>query len=228
MSDWLGLLTKARIGPSLAGVGLTGVLADPFFTLYNGSGQVILSNDNWKDTQQSQIQATGLAPSNNLESAIIATISPGNYSVILQGKGGGTGIGLVDVYALQGTAEISNFSVRANVGTGNNVLIGGVIVQSTGGGPQVLVRGLGPSIPGVTGKLQNPMLQLFDANGVMLASNNNWQDTQAADIQATGKAPANSFESAILINLVPGNYTAIESGANNTTGIGLLEFYKLH
>ena len=72
------------------------------------------------------------------------------------------------------------------------------------------------------------MVQLFDANGVMLASNNNWQDTQAADIQATGKAPANSFESAILINLVPGNYTAIESGANNTTGIGLLEFYKLH
>jgi len=186
LSDWLGLLTKARIGPSLAGVGLTGVLADPFLTLYNGSGQVILSNDNWKDTQQSQIQATGLAPSNNLESAIIATISPGNYSVILQGKGGRTGIGLVDVYALQGTAEISNFSVRANVGTGNNVLIGGVIVQSTGGGPQVLVRGLGPSIPGVTGKLQNPMLQLFDANGVMLASNNNWQDTQAADIQATG------------------------------------------
>jgi hypothetical protein len=99
------------------------VLADPFLTLYNGSGQVILSNDNWKDTQQSQIQATGLAPSNNLESAILATISPGNYSVILHGKGGGTGIGLGDVYALQGTAEISNFSVQANVGTGNNVLI---------------------------------------------------------------------------------------------------------
>jgi hypothetical protein len=123
LSDWLGLLTKARIGPSLAGIGLTGVLADPFLTLYNGSGQVILSNDNWKDTQQSQIQANGLAPSNNLESAILATISPGNYSVILQGKGGGTGIGLVDVYALQGTAEISNFSVRANVGTGKMCLL---------------------------------------------------------------------------------------------------------
>jgi len=189
LSDWLGLLTKARIGPSLAGVGLTGVLADPFLTLFNGPGQVILSNDNWKDTQQSQIQATGLAPSNNLESAILATISPGNYSVILQGKGVGTGIGLVDVYALQGTAEISNFSVRAKVGTGNNVLIGGVIVQSTGGGPRVLVRGLGPSIPGVTGKLQNPMLQLFDANGVMLASNNNIGRTRRRPISKRLEKP---------------------------------------
>jgi len=221
------------LGPTLTQDGVSGALADPFLSLFDGNGNVLRNNNNWKDSQQAEIQDTGLAPTNDLESAIVRTLAPGNYTAILSGRNSTSGIGLVEVYDLSTSfplpAQLTNVSTRGFVGTGQAVMIGGFIA---GGGPnsiQVVVRGLGPSLTqhGVSGALADPFLSLFDSNGNVLWKNNNWKDSQQAGIQATGLAPPNDLESAILKVLQPGNYTAILSGRNNTTGIGLIEIYKL-
>jgi uncharacterized delta-60 repeat protein len=220
------------LGPSLAGLGVPGPLANPTLSLFDHTATVIAANDNWKSTQQAQIEATGLAPSNDFEAAILATLSPGAYTAFLQGKGATTGIGLAEIYDVDPSvnAQATNLSARGFVGTSNDVLIGGIIVGGpTGSMQRVLVRALGPSLgsAGVASPLANPTLSLRDANGNVIANNDNWQDSQQADIAATGKAPPNTNESAILALLAPGKYTAIVTGKNGTTGVGLIEFYSL-
>jgi uncharacterized delta-60 repeat protein len=220
------------LGPSLAGFGVPGPLANPTLSLFDHTATLVATNDNWKDTQQAQIQATGLAPSNDFEPAILATLSPGAYTAFLQGKAATTGIGLAEIYDVDPSvnAQATNLSGRGFVGTGNDVLIGGIIVGGpTGSMQRVLVRALGPSLgsAGVASPLANPTLSLRDANGNVIANNDNWQDSQQADIAATGKAPPNTKESAILALLAPGKYTAIVAGKNGTTGVGLIEFYSL-
>jgi hypothetical protein len=222
------------VGPSIASFFPAGtILADPTLSLQDGSGAVIATNNNWKDTQQSLIQNTGLAPGDDHESAIFYNLSPGNYTVTLAGNtpagnGGGTGIGLLEIFDIQGSAQINNLSIRANAGAGDNVLIPGFIIQSPTGGPQFLIRAKGPSLAqfGIADVLQDPTLELHDGSGALIAFNDNWGDTQAADIQATGLAPGNTAESAILTDLAPGNYTAMVRGVNNTTGVALVEIYK--
>jgi uncharacterized delta-60 repeat protein len=220
------------LGPSLAGFGVPMPLADPTLSLFDHTATLIAANDNWKSTQQAQIQATGLAPSNDFEAAILATLSPGAYSAFLQGKGATTGIGLAEIYDVDPSvnAQATNLSARGFVGIGNDVLIGGIIVGGpTGSMQRILVRALGPSLAsaGVASPLANPTLSLRDANGNVIANNDNWQDSQQEDIAATGKAPPNTKESAILALLAPGTYTAIVAGKNGTTGVGLIEFYSL-
>jgi uncharacterized delta-60 repeat protein len=220
------------LGPSLAGFGVPGPLANPTLSLFDHTATLIAANDNWRSTQQAQIQATGLAPSNDLEAAILATLSPGAYTAFLQGKAATTGIGLAEIYDVDPivNAQATNQSARGFVGAGNDVLIGGIIVGGpTGSMQRVLVRALGPSLgsAGVASPLANPMVSLRDANGNVIANNDNWQDSQQADIAATGKAPPNTKESAILALLAPGKYTAIVAGKNGTTGVGLIEFYSL-
>jgi len=220
------------LGPSLAAFGVLNPLADPTLSLFDHNGTLIGANDNWKSTQQAQIQATGWAPSNDFEAAILATLSPGAYTAFLQGKAATTGIGLAEIYDVDPSvnAQATNLSARGFVGTGSEVLIGGIIIRGpTGSMQRVLVRALGPSLGsgGVASPLANPMLSLLDANGNVIANNDNWQDLQQADIAATGKAPPNTKESAILALLAPGNYTAIVTGKNGTTGVGLIEFYSL-
>jgi len=220
------------LGPSLAGFGVPSPLANPTLSLFDHTATLIAANDNWKITQQTQIQATGLAPSNDFEAAILATLSPGAYTAFLQGKGATTGIGLAEIYDVDPSvnAQATNLSGRGFVGTSNDVLIGGIIVGGpTGSMQRVLVRALGPSLgsAGVASPLANPTLSLCDANGNVIANNDNWQDSQQADIAATGKAPPNTKESAILALLAPGKYTAIVTGKNGTTGVGLIEFYSL-
>ena len=166
----------------------------PTLFLFDHTGALIAANDNWKDTQQAQIQATGLAPPNNLDAAILITLSPGAYTVFLQGKAMATGNGLAEVYDVDpsANAQPTNLSARAFVGTGNDVLIGGTIIRGNGTSLlRVLVRGLGPSLAsaGVTTPLANPTLSLRDANGNVIASNDKWKDSQQAAIAATGKAP---------------------------------------
>jgi len=141
-------------------------------------------------------------------------------------------MGLAKIYDVDPSvnARATNLSARGFVGTGNDMLIGGIIVGgATGSMPRVLVRALGPSLgsAGVASPLANPTLSLRDANGNVIANNDNWQDSQQADIAATGKAPPNTKESAILALLAPGKYTAIVAGKNGTTGVGLIEFYSL-
>ena len=223
------------IGPSLTGVGAT--LADPTLELHQGNS-TLATNDNWKfdsngASQQAAIEATTIPPKNDSESAIIATLNPGTYTAILAGKNGGTGVGVVELYDLaQGAnSQFANISTRGNVSTGDNVLIGGVIV-GIGGTSNVVVRALGPSVTGVGTTLADPTLELRDINGVLLQSNDNWKvrDTggsQQAAIEATTLQPSNDTECALLQTLAPGNYTAIVRGKGSATGVALVEFYNL-
>ena len=218
------------IGPSLSDHGVSGALADTTLEL-NHAGTVIATNDNWRETQESEIQATGIPPTNDLESAIIRTLDPGSYTAILRGKNNGTGIGLVEVYDLDASvdAKLANISTRAAVEANDNVLIGGIIGGGNGSQPKVLIRAIGPSLTGagVPNALQDPLLELHDNNGALVASNDNWQSDHQAEIEATGLAPTDIHESAILATLLPTNYTAIVKGVNNSAGVGLVEVYHL-
>ena len=222
------------IGPSLSQHGLSDVLADPTLDLYDGNSALLQSNDNWQDdpSQASQISASGLAPSNNLESAIIATLQPGNYTAIVRGKNSGQGIALAEVYDLDPAADsqLGNISGRSYVQTNDDVMIGGFIIGNNIGATKVIVRAIGPSLSqsGLSNVLADPTLELYDGNGALLQSNDNWQDDadQAARISAASLAPSNSLESAISASLAPGNYTAIVRGKNNGIGIVIVEVYS--
>jgi plastocyanin len=217
------------IGPSLSS-SFSGTLADPVLELRDSSGGLIRSNDNWRSDQEAEIIATGIPPTNDLESAIVATLPANNsaYTAIVRGVTNGTGIGVVEAYDLDQTVDskLANISTRGLVQTGNNVLIGGLIVL--GPNPlQVIVRAIGPSLP-VAGALGNPTMELRDGNGALIASNDDWRSDQEAEIIATGIPPSNDLESAIVRDLTPGNYTAIVRGVNNTMGIGIVEAYSLN
>jgi len=225
------------MGPSLNGVGVT--LSDPTLELHQGS-TTVTTNDNWKmrpdgTSQQADIAGTGLAPSNDQESAILITLAPGSYTVMLSGKNGGTGMGLVELYDMsQGAAtKLANLSTRGYVRTGDNVLIGGVIVGggASEGSVNVLVRALGPSLV-VEGALNDPSLELYDGSGSLISANDNWKTrpggtSQQSEIEATGLAPANDLESALLQTLPIGSYTAIVRGTHDAPGVGLVEVYNL-
>ena len=221
------------IGPSLAPFGITNPLADPVLELHAPDGSLITTNDNWMDSPDAgDIEATGLAPQNDLESAIVATLDPGPYTAIVKGNGDGTGVGLVEAYDLDQSAasQLGNISTRGFVETGNNVMIGGFILgPETAEDATILVRAIGPSLApfGVTDPLADPILELHDANGTLLMSNDNWKDNQQAEIAATGLQPTNDLESAILMALPPGGYTAIVAGNGNLTGVALVEVYRL-
>jgi hypothetical protein len=224
------------IGPSLgtATPPVAGALADPVLELHEPDGTVV-TNDNWRDAQEAEIIASTIPPTDNLESAIVATLVPGAYTAIVSGKNGGTGIGLVEAYDLDQTAdsELANISTRGFVEAGDNVMIGGFIVGGDGGrNVSVIVRAIGPSLgdanPPVPSALADPILELHDGNGATLASNDNWKDTQEAEIIASTVPPTNDKESAIVATLAPGAYTAVVSGKNNTTGVALVEAYNLH
>jgi len=223
------------IGPSLAKSGLSGVLADPVLELRGPDGSLILSNDNWRENpdQALLIQASGIPPQDDLESAIVATLPPAGYSAVVKGKSNGTGVGVVEIYDLDQSADakLANLSTRAFIETGDNVVIAGFILGGADGSPQMIVRAMGPSLAplGVSNVLADPTLELRDGNGALVAFNDNWQDdpSQAAQLRAAGFAPRNDLESAIAMKLPPGTYTAIVAGKNGGTGVGMAEIYNL-
>ncbi len=220
------------IGPSLAAFGLTGLLQDPTLEVHDASGAILFSNDDWKSTQQAAIEATGIPPADDRESAIVASLNPGAYTAIVQGKNNATGTALVEVYDLDPTpvTRLSNISTRGEVGIGTNVLIGGLIVSAEDAGQaNVVLRALGPSLTalGVSGALQDPTLDLHDSNGDLLAGNDNWRDAQEGIISSTGLAPADDREAALFVTLPAGAYTAVVQGKNATTGVGLVEAYNI-
>ena len=223
------------IGPSLNGVGVT--LADPVLELHQGNA-TLATNDNWKindrtgQSQQAEIEATSLAPKSDLESALVATLSPGAYTAVLVGKNAGAGVGLVEVYDLaqQANSRLANISTRGFVGTDDNVMIAGFIIGGNGQ-PQgkVVIRALGPSLAafGIQNVIQDPLLELHDGNGTTIQTNDDWQQTQATEINQLGLAPTDARESAMVATLPDGNYTAIVRGKGNTTGLSLVEVYNV-
>jgi hypothetical protein len=243
------LIVRA-IGPELIPYGVPNVLADPTLELHDGTGALIASNDNWQHTiiggvitadQVAAIQNSGHAPTAATESAIIADLPPGNYTAIVRGVHNTIGVALVEAYDLSASIPspsiLGNISTRGLVQMDDNVMIGGFIVQ----GPvlkRVIVRAIGPElIPyGVPNVLPDPTLELHDGTGALIASNDNWQHTiiggiitadQVAAIQNSGHAPTVATESAIIGNLLPGNYTAIVRGKNIIVGVALVEVYDL-
>lgn len=218
------------IGPSLGSAGVAGVVNDPIVSL-NGSGGGIASNDNWRDSQQADIEASGVQPSDQRESAIIATLQPGSYTAVVEGKDQTSGVGLVEVYDLDQPADskLANISTRGVVETGSDVMIGGFILGKGTGAARIIVRAIGPTLTesGISGVLADPTLELRDGNGQLVRSNNNWKESQQGEIEATGIPPRNDLESAIVATLTPAPYTAVVSGVNGTTGVGLVEVYQL-
>jgi uncharacterized protein YkwD len=223
------------IGPTLTDFGLPGALPDPTLELFQGNTS-IATNDDWRNSaQQAEIQSSGLAPGKDAESAIIATLTPNqNYTAVVRGKNGQFGLAVVDAFDLDqaAAAKLANISTRGFVGVDDNVMIAGVIVGPTGGGSiNILVRALGPTLTdfGVAGALANPTVDLVNASGTVIRSNDNWKSdpTQMAQIQAANLAPQHDAEAALVQALSPGAYTAVVRGGGRTTGVGLVEAYNI-
>lgn len=226
-SDHKRLILRA-IGPT---INLPGPLLDPTLELHSATGGFLESNDNWVDSpNKAEIEASGVAPSDERESVIIRTVPPGAYTAVVRGKNNSTGTAVVEAYDGNTTnnSKLANLSTRGLVETGNNILIGGFIAGNRNGNINVLVRAMGPSLSGVLpNALADPVLELHDGNGATLATNDNWQDSQKTEIEGTGIPPGNTKESAIVRSVPPGNYTAIVRGAGNSTGNALVEVYNL-
>ncbi len=221
------------IGPSLANFGVSGALSNPTLQLVRSSDQaVIATNDDWGSAANAaQISASGFAPSNPLESAIYVTLQPGAYTAIVSGVGGATGVGLVEVYELdRPDIPLINISTRGKVLTGFDVMIGGFVIQGSAS-ETVVIRAIGPSLAnfGVSSALANPTISLVRmSDNATIATNDDWGSAaNAAQIASSGFAPSNALESAIMMTLAPGAYTAIVSGVGGSTGVGLVEVYRV-
>ncbi|HLO34333.1 MAG TPA: hypothetical protein VK249_34630, partial [Anaerolineales bacterium] len=258
------VLIRSR-GPSMSGAPffVTGTLANPLLRLFSGQ-TLIAQNDNWQDPTScsgfvcegsTAIQATGMDPCEPnpgqpgsppncaLESAILITLPPGGYTGIVTGADGGTGVGLVEVFDMDTSiqSELSNISTRSFVQVGDNIMIGGLIIEASA--PKtVLIRGRGPAMSGapfnLSGTLANPLLELFSGQTV-IAFNDNWRDLQGDEIIATGldpclpnpgqatAPPGCDQESAMVLDLPAGGYTAWLTGVGGQTGIGLVEVFEV-
>ena len=213
------------LGPSLS---VSAPLADPTIEVRDSSGMVAGSNNNWKDSQESQIVATGHAPSQDAESALLITLPPGFYTVRLSGVNDGTGVGKIDLIDVDDSvpSNLNNISSRAVVSPGENVLVGGFVIN----GPQnrkVIIRGIGPSLTqlGVDGAMPNPTLVLRDSSGNALVFNDDWEDTQRDEIIDSTLPPGDRRESAIAATLAPGSYTAELIGACRGSGVAAVEVF---
>lgn len=224
------------IGPSLVAVGIPNALQDPTLELHDQTEALIAFNDNWRDAQASDIEATGIPPRDERESAMVQTLAPGRYTAIVRGKNDSTGVGLIELYDLGQTSpsQLANMSTRGFVETDTSVMIGGFIVgaglgTSGSGSARVVARAIGPSLAasGVTNPLLDPTMELHDRDGAAIISNDNWKEVQQADIQATGLAPADDRAAALIVTLASGNYTAVVRGKGNTAGVALVEIYNV-
>ena len=221
------------VGPSLAKAQVANALADTVLELYGSNGSLITSNDNWKDTQQAQIQQSGVPPEDDRESAIVITLQPGSYTAVVRGKDNTTGIALVEVYDLDSAAAsiLANISTRAHVQLDQNVLIGGFILSAGNASSDVILRAIGPSLAeqGISDALQDPTLELRNSDGDLVEANDDWKENpaDAATVTAAGVPPRNDKESAIAASLPPGNYTVIVAGKAREIGVGLVEIYNL-
>ena len=231
------------IGPSLIPFGIADALANPTLEIHDSSNATVATNDNWKTTQvgglitsdqATEISASGLAPGNDLESAIIASLAPGSYTAIVRGSGNTVGTGVVDAYDLStgSAARLANIATRGLIQPGDKLMIAGFIIQT--GPVRAVIRAIGPSLIafGINNALPDTTLQVRDQNGVIVVENDNWKvrsdgSSQQAELEATGLQPTNDLEAAVLTTLPPGQYTAQVRGKPETTGIGVVQAYFL-
>ncbi len=218
------------IGPSLANSAVADPVANPLIQLLDANGVLLQENDNWKSVQQAEIEATGLAPRSELESAIVVTLVEGNYTAIVRGVAGTTGVAVVEVYDLDptGAARLQNISTRAQVLTGDNVLIAGFVIAGNRD-KRVVVRAIGPDLAsaGIVGPLPNPVMEIYDASGTKIFENDDWYSGPGNEVSAAGLAPNNPLDSASGYTLGSGAYTVIVRGVGNTTGVGVVEVYEI-
>lgn len=221
------------LGPSLTRFGVSGALSDPALSVYNSSGTLIATNDNWQTDHGSIYMAqNGFAPDDPAESATLQTLMPGAYTAVVRGRNGSEGISLAEIYRLNDpgyTSKLANVSGRGFVGTEDNLLISGFIIGDVGSAT-VIVRALGPSLGsfGVDQPLSDPVLTIYDSKGTQIAVNDNWRDdNNSINVQQRGLAPPNALESAIVLHLPAGAYTAVVRGADGATGNALVEVYQI-
>ena len=217
------------IGPSLAAAGVNGAMTDPALRLFDSTGAVIASNNNWQSDQREMIEDTGLASTDDREAALVTALPPGAYTVVVKDENNSPGVALFDFYDLDpASSQLVNLSTRGKVETQDRVMIGGFII----GGDQptkVILRAIGPSLTplGIADALVEPTLELYNGDGSLIRQNDNWRSDQEQEIIASTLAPADDRESAIIATLNPGPYTAVVRGAGNSTGIALFEIYRL-
>jgi len=217
------------LGPSLAGAGVSEAMADPFLQIVDSSGAVVASNDNWNVPGQ-ELDAFGLAPTDGREAALVTTLQPGAYSALVSGRGASTGVALFELYDLDAeTGRVANVSTRSRIEAGDKVLLGGFIIGGTMGTP-VIIRAVGPSLiaNGVSDALLDPRLDVYDSNGTLMVSNDNWRTDQESSIVETGLPPADDREAAIVSTLAPGAYSVVIQGAAGGSGVALFEIYALN
>ena len=216
------------IGPSLTAAGVVGALSDPTLDLFDSTGSLVAENDDWTSLPADRVPA-GLEPADPAESLLLVTLPPGSYTAVVRGAHGTTGVALVELYDLAATrSHVSNISTRGSVQSGDGAMIAGFII----GGDQatkVIVRAIGPSLTqrGVAGALSDPVLELHDAEGALIFTNDDWRSDQEKQIKDSTIPPQSDKESAILATLSPGNYTAVVRGVNGGTGVALVEVYNL-
>lgn len=219
------------LGPSLRSNGLieSNVLVNPSLELHHASGAVIAHNDDWREAQE-EITASGIPPAENAEAAIVSTLAPGRYTAVVQGSDGGEGIALVEVYDLDvaSDSKLANISTRGSVEVSDGVMIAGFILQGSESSTMAL-RALGPSLAssGVISPLSDPTLTLYDQSGSIVAANDDWRETQGAELAALGLGSTSDSDSGLIATLPPGAYTAVVGGANGGTGVGLVELYHV-
>ena len=219
------------IGPPLEQANIDDALQDPVLELRAADGSGMAFNNSWRYSQEESIAATCIPTSDDHEAAILATLAPGSYTAIVKGRRAMSGVALAEVYDLSesGSGQLANMSTRGFIDRGEGVMIAGFILAGGSGPSKVIVRGIGPSLAsaGIGQPLVDPTLELHDGNGIAIAFNDNWRDTQQSEIQATGLPPTDDRESAIVASLPPGPYTAVLAGRAGGVGIGLVEVYKL-
>jgi hypothetical protein len=226
------------IGPSLIPFGIADALANPALEIHDASGATVATNNDWRITQtgglisgdqSAAINSTGLAPSHDLESAIIANLAPGNYTAVVSGFGNSNGTGVVDAYDISGTspAKLANIATRGFIQPGDQLMIGGFIIQHAP--VRAVVRAIGPSLLGfgISNALPDTTLQLWDQNGTMVLENDDWKTSQQQELENTGLQPSHDLEAALVTTLQPGQYTAQVRGKNEVSGIGVVEVYFL-
>jgi hypothetical protein len=231
------ILVRA-IGPSLLPFGVADALANPTLEIRDQGGALLASNDNWMTTQVGgiitgdqvgEINGSGLAPSNDAESAIVANLVPGSYTAIVRGLNNTTGTGVVDAYDLSpaSPAKLANIATRGLIQPGDQLMIAGFIIQNAP--VRAVVRAIGPSLVafGIPNALPNTTLQLRDQNGTVVRENDDWRTTQQTELEATGLQPTNDLEAALVDTLPPGQYTAQVRGNPESTGIGVVQVYFL-